>query len=109
MLKSERPALSPIHFLIIFGQEDYIQLNYPEDFFYEQSIRELILPRRPEEIEKIISQSKSVVMKGWYRFPFSKREAINNIIKFDGKSARCGLPLKQFQNTINRQKGRSLG
>lgn len=90
--------MEPIHFLVIYGQEDYTQINYPGDFREEKPLRELILPRTPEEIELILSQSRIEV--GWCRFKHSSRESIDRTLDFNGIAARCGLSLEQFQERL---------
>jgi len=90
--------MAPIHFLIIFGQEDFIQVNYPEDFKEEKSIRDQILPRTPDEIELILSQSRIGV--GWCRFRHSRQESIDRMLEFNGIAARCGISLEQFQEKL---------
>lgn len=90
--------MEPIHFLVIYGQEDFMQINYPGDFKEEKSIKELILPRTPEEIELILSQSKIEV--GWCRFKHKSQESIQRILDFNGIVARQGISLEQFQERL---------
>ena len=98
--KRDINPMEPIYFLVIFGQEDYVQINYPEDFVEEETIRQQILPRTPDEIECIISQSRIEV--GWCRFRHSKREDIERALEFNGRAARCGISLESFQRRLNR-------
>ena len=105
--------LAPIQFLIIFGKEDFIQFNYPEDFLDEKSIKELILPRTSDEIEKVVSQSRMGILwddltctKGGIRFSHTKPESIEQAIRFNGRSARSGMPLEKFREMV--QSRRSL-
>ena len=93
----EYDPLAPIQFLVIFGEEDFVQINYPEDFLNEKNIKELVLPRTPEEVEKIVSQSRMTSTSGVIRITFSKPESIEEILKFNGRSARSGMPLEIFQ------------
>lgn len=96
----EYDPLAPIQFLIIFGEEDFVQFNYPEDFLDEKSIKELILPRTSEEIKKVVSQSRLTCINGGIRFGHNKPEGIEQAIKFNGRSARCGLPLEVFREKV---------
>jgi len=88
----------PIHFLIIFGRGDFIQVNYPEDFKEEKPIRDQILPRTPDEIKFILSQSRIGV--GWCRFRHNTQESIDRMLDFNGIAARCGISLEQFQERL---------
>jgi hypothetical protein len=90
--------MAPIYFLVIYGQEDFVQINYPGDFKEEKSIRDLILPRTPDEIDLIVSQSRIEV--GWCRFRHKSRENIERILEFNGIAARCGISLEQFQKRL---------
>ena len=92
--------MEPIHFLVIFGQEDYVQINYPGDFAEEKTIKELILPRTPDEVKLIVSQSKIEI--GSVRFRHTTQESIERALGFNGIAARCGLTLDQFQERLAR-------
>lgn len=104
-LKRDVDPMEPMHFLIIFGQKDFVQINYPEDFAEEKSIKDQILPRTPEEVELIVVQSR--IEHGCCRFRHSNRENIDRVLNFNGRSARCGISLEAFQKRINELPRRS--
>lgn len=90
--------MKPIYFLIIYNERDFVQINYPEDFREEKSIREQILPITSDEVELIVSQTRIEV--GWCRFQHKNRESIERALEFNGVSARCGISLEQFQRNL---------
>ena len=98
-LKRDTDPMEPVYFLVIFGQRDFVQIDYPGDFVDEKTIEEQILPRTPNEIEIIISQSRIEV--GWCRFTHSSRENIDRVLEFDGRAARCGISLEAFQRRLS--------
>ncbi len=101
-LKRDVDPMEPMHFLIIFGQKDFIQINYPEDFGEQKSIKDQILPRTPEEVELIVVQSR--IEAGCCRFRHSSRENINRVLGFNGRTARCGISLEQFRKRLEETK-----
>ncbi len=97
--KIEHDPLSPIQLLVIFGKRDSVQFNYPGDFLDEITLEEKIWPRTPDEIERVITQSGLTCIKGGMRFTF-KNGGIDEILKFNGKTARSGLSLEVFQERV---------
>jgi len=100
--RADVDPMEPMHFLVIFGQKDYVQIDYPGDFAEEQSIRNQILPRTPDEVELVVVQSHIEV--GWCRFRYAKRENIERALDFNGRAARCGLSLEAFQKNLRARK-----
>ena len=101
-LKRDVDPMEPMHFLIFFGQKDFVQINYPEDFAQEKSIKNQILPRTPEEVELIVVQSRIEV--GYCRFRHSSRENIDRVLGFNGRTARCGISLEQFRKRLKEER-----
>ena len=98
--KVEYDPLAPIQFLVIFDKDDFVQFDYPEDFLNEKSIKELILPRTSDEVERAISQSRLTCTDGGMRFSFRKPEGIESLLRFNGRSARSGLSLEVFKEKV---------
>ena len=98
--KVEYDPLAPIQFLVIFDKDDFVQFNYPEDFLNEKSIKELIVPRTSDEVERAISQSRLTCTNGGMRFSFRKPEGIESLLRFNGRSARSGLSLEDFKEKV---------